>query len=491
MKKYNKKEIMIVSLVIILFVFGFVLLTGTFNSSYHLQDDHEFIRISNDLKEKNILSVIFDWTSNGLNIRFRPLYHIIRVLLVSIFGLHFKLWYTWKALEIFGISFFLYFFARNLKCNKFVSCIFTLLVLIGNQIAIWYRLGPQESTGLLFLSIALFFISEYYLYNENKRNIIIAAIFMFLMSLMKESFVLMLPPILFLGLGLYSYKNGDKNIKNILIDNKKIIMTIMTLFFIEIFVIVFLIGTNKIGYAGFSSDTTTYQYLEGIRKSLISDGLINQAILFLIAGGITLASYNNIKNKKSFLGIILFVVITIIFQLILHAKSTMFERYIVPMSVAYSFIIVILGSKFLKNKGTLIIYFGLILLVIAGLFNQSITRASEFANNGKNINDYLWYIRNNIDKNKNIFIAMNGELEYSTDIYLRNYGYNNLYEYQSDFKYSTLPTKQVKSIDDIIKNIDVVVLTEQYYSFIFTEKYLSLNDFNHLEFGPYEIFIKL
>lgn len=490
MKKYSKKEIIIVSLGIILFVFGFVLLTGTFNSSYHLQDDHEFIRIFNALKEKSILRVMFDWTIDGLNIRFRPLYHIIRVLLVSIFGLHFKLWYTWKALEICGISFFLYFFARNLKCNKFVSCIFTLLVLIGNQIAIWYRLGPQEATGLLFLSVAVFFISEYCLYNDNKKNIIIASISMFLMSLMKESFVLMLPPILFLYLGLYSYKNNDKNIKNILIENKKIIITFVSLFFIEIFVIVFFVGTNKIGYAGFSSDTTTYQYLEGIRKSLISDGLINQAILFLIAGGITLASYNTVKNKKSFLGIILFVVVTVIFQLILHAKSTMFERYIVPMSFAYSFIIVILGSKFLKNKGTLIIYFGLVLLVIAGLFNQSIIKANEFANNGKNINNYLWYVRNNIDKNKNIFIAMNGELKYSTDIYLRNYGYNNLYEYQNDLNYSTLESNEIKPFDEIFENIDVVILTEQYYNFIFSEKYLDSSKFNLLKFGDYNIYIK-
>ena len=86
---------------------------------------------------------------------------------------------------------------------------------------------------------------------------------------------------------------------------------------------------------------------------------------------------------------------------------------------------------------------------------------------------------------------MNGELEYSTDIYLRNFGYNNLYEYESDFKYSTLPTNQIKPVDDIIKNIDVVILTEQYYSFIFTEKYLNSSDFKHLKFGSYEIFTKL
>ena len=490
MKKYNKKEIVLVSLLILLLVFGFLLLTGTFNSAYHLVDDHEFVRILNDLKSSSLWDVLCKWVSESFVIRFRPLYFVIRVILTSIFGLHFKLWYTWKALEICGSAFFLYLFARNMKCNKIVSFLFPTLVLLGAQTAIWYRLGPQEATGLFFLSISLYFISEYCLYNKNKKNIIIASISIILMSLMKESYVLMIPPIVILKLTFdYCRKN---NLKSVLKENNKFIALFLSIFIIEMFTIVVWVGLNKIGYAGFSANITTYEYLDGIKRSLLSDSLIPITLLFSLAIGIILANYDNTnKNHKTInIGFILFSLSIIILQLVLHARSTMFERYIVPMSIAYSFVIIILVGKILSKRKNIIIYFILIFIIITSLLGSAINNAKIFAKNGTDINNYLWYTRNNVTISKDIFIAMDYEEAYSTAQYLKYYDFVNLYEYEPDYNYSTLENMDKKPINEIRNEIDVIVMIIGYYDLMFSERYFNKEEFEIQQFGNYFVCIR-
>lgn len=491
MKKYSKKEIIIIGLSILAFVFGFIILTGTFNSSYHLVDDHEFVRIIKDLQHGSLIDVLFSWVKTSFTIRFRPLYFVLRVLYAALFGLDFKLWYTWKALEICLSAFFLYFFARNLKCNKFISILFPALTLIGAQIAIWFRLGPQEATGLLFLSIALFYISDYCFYNKSKKSMIIIISSIFLTSLMKESFVLMIPPIVLLKLSFDAYNN--KKIKDIIKENMWFVMFFAVLFCIEIFIIVFAIGVNKLGYAGFSGDTTTYQYLDGIKKNLLSDGIIQPMILMLLSIGIIFASYYKIpsKNKKTFWGIIGFVFSIIILQLLLHAKSTMFERYIVPMSVAYSFMIIIVSSKFLHDKKTLISYFGLIILTLIFLLNLGIGSAKMFAKNGNNINNYLSYSINNSNRNDKIIILMDYELAYSTFWYLKNYNFNNVYRYLEGLNsFTNKETDEELDLENALKDVKTVIVSFIYHNKPFEEFGLNLSEYSEKKFGDYIVYIK-
>lgn len=490
MKKYSRKEKLIVVGIILSIVFGFIILTGTFTSSYHLQDDHEFIKMLHQIKSNGLFSTMFAWVGDSFTLRFRPLYYAIRVPLVSILGLHFKLWYGWKALEICLISFFLYFSCRNMKCNKIWSSIFVFLVLVGGQTAIWYRLGPQEATGLVFLSIALYCMTEYCLYSKKKVYNIIMWIAMILMSFMKESFVLMIPPMVLLKL-IFEYYNGDKKVIDTLKQNKILIGFFALLFLIEISIIVFAIGTNSIGYAGFSSDTPTYKYIEGIKHSLLTDALRPVMLMFILASGIVLSNLNGNKKKKNNVAlnyVLLFIFSIVFMQLVLHAKSTMFERYIAPMSLAYAFMIAWLAPQFIKNKAPKIIYTILVVLLCFNLSNIAIRGAKDFASNGKNINDYLWFIENNYNKDTKILVAMPGELKYSTNVYLNNKGYKKVYEYnEENNKYKGFEEKYKKDISKISPQIKVVVLTEAYYSYLF-EKEFNFDEFKLYNFGNYKLY---
>lgn len=491
MKKYNKKEIIIISLFILLVVFGFLFITGTINSGYHLVDDHEIVRITKDIENDGFIKTLFKWTEDSFSIRFRPLYFIIRVLLSYTLGVNIELWYVWKALEICGIIFFLYFFARNLKCNKFISILFPIFILIGYQSAILYRLGPQEATGLLFIAIALYFISENCLYKKKTFYTILIYLNIFLMSLMKESFVLLIPAIVLLKI-ILDYYHSEKTLKQILKNNAPFIITFFILFVLELCIIVFFVGTNQIGYAGFSSDTPILAYYTGIKQNLHSDGIKQALGLSLLSVILLLVQFKNFskKNVKISLLLITSLVYIIFSQLFLHAKSTMFERYIVPMSFAYSFFIIIISPKMLKDRISKVIYFFVVFGIIIHLSFVSFYSAQNFASNGININNYLNHITENYSKDSTILTVMEEELQFSTIHYLNYYNYENTYLYKDNSSYVDVKENTFDNLAELQTSIDVLVVQEGYEGMIFNEELFNSEEFNCINFGRYNLFAK-
>ena len=499
MKKYNIQEILIVITIFILIVFGFLFFTGIFTSSYHLVDDHEFVRILSDIQKEGFFQTLVKWVVESFTIRFRPLYFVIRVCLTAVFGLHFKLWYAWKALELIVTMVFLYLFAKNLKCNKFVAFIFAIFGFIGMQTAVWYRLGPQEVTGMFFLSIAAFFISEHCLNKKKKLYIVIFSISLVLMSLLKESFVLMLPPMVFLKLILDYYNSQNDKIFDIIKKNLPFIISFAIVFIIEMIVIVFFVGTDKIGYAGFSEKTTLEQYINGIEKSFFASGIIEPMLLVFSGLGISLCYLQNKESKKEKTVIILFllfVAMIMIFQFVLHAKSTMFERYIIPLSFAYSFIGIIMASKGLKGKLANTIYFGIVILIIIRLFSFAIPNAKIFAINGYEINSFLSYVKEIGKEDDYILVNMDVECAYSTSHYLAYSGLKNLYRYVGNNQYTfytdpNIEPEQKFSLDEIKDKINIVITNQNSYKDV--NQYININDteeFNAFGYGNYIVYNK-
>jgi len=84
----------IVILTIVISVFLFLLLTKTVVSGFHFVDDHEIIKIKNELQSSGLVDVAAKWVKEDMfsNTRFRPVYYIIRVFETKLFGSDFQLW---------------------------------------------------------------------------------------------------------------------------------------------------------------------------------------------------------------------------------------------------------------------------------------------------------------------------------------------------------------------------------------------------------------
>lgn len=149
LKFMKKNEYLLVSLFFALMVFSLLLSTGTITSGWHMVDDHEFLEYQIELSrsEGTVFTCIQKALEEDIGSRFRPLYYIFRVILTTFFGSNLVVWSIFKAIEIVISFIFLYLCARTLKCTVFYSIIFTMVVMVGPQSVVWWKLGPQESTA--------------------------------------------------------------------------------------------------------------------------------------------------------------------------------------------------------------------------------------------------------------------------------------------------------------------------------------------------------
>ena len=64
----NKKDLLPI-LLIVISIIGFFLATETVTSGYQFVDDHEILRIKQDLSVQSFLEVSFKWIERDLSIR--------------------------------------------------------------------------------------------------------------------------------------------------------------------------------------------------------------------------------------------------------------------------------------------------------------------------------------------------------------------------------------------------------------------------------------
>ena len=254
MKKQNKrwKEYIIISFIIIIGVFSFLYITGVFQSGFHLQDDHEFYSFGKGMENNGFWETLITGMKNDLTIRFRPLYRFLRFIGIYFLGTNWKIWYLVKMLQISCALSLLYIYAREKGVNVLLSIIFGLLILVGEQSAIWWRLGPQESLGILL--VAFSFITTLMLGRKNTigRKILFVISLVFL-SLQKESFLIIVPAfyLLLLAQELQEKKISDnQKYLSIFLEfikkHKFEIISNLIVLLIEGYIIVRYVGTNAV-----------------------------------------------------------------------------------------------------------------------------------------------------------------------------------------------------------------------------------------------------
>ena len=484
-KKLNSKELLISFSLFLIFVFGILILTGTINSGIHLIDDHEFYTIGNILQEHGFRNGLIQSMRNDYAIRFRPFYSFTRTIGVYLFATNTVLWSICKGIEISISMFFFYVFARLMNTNQFFSALFSLLILLGEQSAIWWRLGPQESLGIMLFSAAM--LSTYYL--SKKRNALSVFIFILILailSLQKETFCISMPGFFILLLALECFWSSKKESwKTILWEFCKKhsieIILLAVIFFTEIYIIVFDTGLDTLGHAGFHSDMTIVNYIMGIYASY-TYGCLPYAPLIVIAAALLVKS--TMKRgvfSKGEICEMLFVIFLFAPQQISYAKTTMHERYLIPWVVSVFYLIIIIGCRMIGSNKRLKISMGCILFLFTGFFfSRAVISANDFAQKGRDLQQCIEYVVDHTEEDDSMIAISGGEPDVA---------FNIIFKYEYSYQDCGILADYEDNLVEVGTADILIGETGQLYS-ILDEAKLSLDDYTVFQTANYEVGIK-
>lgn len=426
--KITFKESIAVIIIISLFVFGFLYCTGTLLSGYHLVDDHEFYTIGDTLKDNGLWKTMGICVKNDFQIRFRPLYYIERVLGVALFGAGTFRWSCMKALEIIMATYLLYIFVRSKGENKTKAILFAALCVWGPQTAIWWRLGPQESFGIFLFSLSL---NATWQLAQNRKivNRILFIIFLMLLSMQKESFMVCIPAFFILLFAFDQNAEGKfiQDIKNFI---KKYVIEIITLLLcliIEVGLIFWRVGLNQIGYAGFSSQDSVSYYFNGMLHNLVTWGKYPMLLVLFAFVLVYIVGDRGSVDKQSRLELLFCFYIWGI-QLLVYAKSGMWERYLIPWMISVAYFVVLCVSKML-NKSVRAAWCIMLAGILLCIFNSKdiFNEASIFTTKGNNLGVCAEELVKRTDSSVQIYGVSNDlELDDSFGVYMQHkYGYEH------------------------------------------------------------------
>lgn len=515
--KINKEHLLI-SLLFITSLFSFFIFTKTLNSGYHFIDDHCLISMESNLESSLFLKVGYTYVKNDFLIRFRPAFYIYYISFLKVFGLDFFWMSAFVGFVAFLSTLFFYYGLRNLKFSMLESILFVCLIFIGTQSSIWWRLGVAETVCVFFLSLAFFFMTKCSKKEKYKLNNILFIIFLIIASLCKESFIIIIPAFVFFKI--WNEKRFFNTSLKESIKNNYLLFLPIIIMFIELVIIKFIVGTNQIGYAGVTSSAN--EFLIGIKNIIFNKISLLNWFKFL---GYSLAVYfasfiflrKNKKEKfiqsmKFFIPNLTFVLLIVLPQIFMHAKSGMVERYLLPTTFGLAFLVVVI-LKDVKLKFFKFLILILFCIFITNSFLVARDKAIIFAKDGIQTNFLLDTVKENIDKEDNFLLVTDPvsrfEVSNSIKIYLSYYGYDNLYVYPILKNYKTefeiglkdqwmkwFENRKLEDIEDEqqVPNL-IIIFDERDSERFFLETKIEKNDYNVVvdsERYPYkyEIYIK-
>lgn len=449
---YQEKERMIVWIVSAALIGGIIFGTGGIFDGWHFVDDHESYRILKLYKDQHVplTETLMYFLKNDLNIRWRPLYWFFRVVMPYIFGDNPAIYKL--ILCVIGMVTYvlLYRSVRNLHCSALFSHLFALLVLVGRQFEVWYRVANQENLGLLFFAACLYLLTKQYKDNLFKRSTDIwIVVLAFCSGLMKESFLLLLPGVVWLRLGLEAVHNlqSPKDIFNILKKNVMFIVIPAIFFLFNVYVIVTYVGVNQIGYAGLDESYGIKEYIWAMQR-LCRESLHSYVLLAYVILGVTLLFPGIlflVKRARFHADFVLLSVLVIfsgyivVTQMVLHAKSGMWDRYLLPGIIGFAIIFVVCADLLLKNAWYKIVMGFIIGVFLIGRFKLAIINMSlDHAQGAKAINKVYSTVLDRTEADAKIVNAFsNEEADISFGVFMELQGRTHIYSYNFEEQQAT------------------------------------------------------
>lgn len=335
----------IVGLIILLYF----IINRTFLSGFHFADDWELILFeSESLNSTQYLDLLKHYVKRDLDWRFRPFYYAHQIAMVYTLGLNFAVLSVYKiTLFCLSIKFF-FTFLKNLNF-QFKECIlFVLLIFIGPQMSIWWRLGPNESIAILLLSISFYSITSKKISFGVNNYLFISSLS--LAALSKESFTIIIPAVVLLKIYIDSLTFKISFGKSLRKNHLAVLPLIVML--INLYIIIAIVGINNSSYCGVDLYSLKAMIL-GVRDII----LFNIYYFILLIGVLSTAFYFVIKDEKEFIARMkilsipfIFCLLVVVPNVVLHAKSGMSGRFMLPSTIGFSFLIVSFIHYLKKNE---------------------------------------------------------------------------------------------------------------------------------------------
>ena len=493
-------------------IFLFVYFTGALTSGYHFIDDHSMVSISNSLATNSFVKTVSDYIKADLLIRFRPVFFIYYVSIVKAFGLdlfNMSLFVWLLAASTFS---FFYLGLRGLRQSVFTSILFVFLIFSGSQMAVWWRLGVNETVAMFFLGLTFLFLAKCSLPKNYQINNVFFNVFLAISALSKESFLIAVPAFAFLKVWneKVSYEiTWWESLKK----NWLLILPFGTMA-AGLLIIKFYVGTNQIGYAGVTS--SLHEFLSGIKHIILGqDALLSWTYLLgALAVALTISLLVKQKLHKTEIAklvaeiapYLIFSVVLVTPEILMYAKSGMVERYLLPSTLGLAFLVV---GILLVIKDKAAKYFAVIFVCvfIVVSFMVSVTNAKLFAVDGRSAGYFFSTIQESVKPDARILLVVDPvdrfEVSDSIKTYLSYYGYNQLYAYSlpranyTPFEVSLERAwKQWfvgRTLADLSGSPDLIVVFDkpQAQSF-FEQSHISISDYTSLPMDSesYAIYLK-
>lgn len=444
LRKINKEQIYLI--IIILLAFPIILFSvGTITSGWHLVDDHETLRIVQTKANEGIsfFNAFRNECINDMEIRWRPAYWFFRVLEAYVFGLNSIIHNLFLCIMGMATYVLLYKSARNLNGGMLYAHLFALLTIFGRQYEIWFRIANQENSGLFFMSLCLWVISKQYrekLFNKKGYNILFL-ISVIICSLIKESFLILLPAIVLLRLGLEGnmQKQGIRKWVHLLIKRFPLWGLSLIAFLYSAYMIVFRVGTSSIGYAGVDVDAGWKQVVWNIMrmpKQSLKDFVGITIVLVILLSTVLFATSQSKPVSVDYLLWVFFGIYIVLGEIVLYAKSGMWDRYLIPFVLGYNIVFIVFAEGILKNKYIRLIYVGVLVVFLGTRVYVALVGddgAVGYGEEGRQVQEMLRYVVKETEEKSNILISYGArETEVATCKFLKYMSRNNVYIYVDD-----------------------------------------------------------
>lgn len=322
----NRKNALIILVFFSVFWFGLLSLSGSLFSGFHFTDDHQIIVYSETLKSSGAVSTALNWVADDAKSigRFLPVYYIHRMLQIKFFGAEFLTWAVYNGLLATIASSVMAFFMLAAGFALLEAILLPCLLFFGFQTGIWWRFGTAETIGMVIMSVMLLMAAR----GAKKKGLLSDIIFIILGALLmltKEPFILFIPALVFLKVWL---AKKEKRVGWPGALKREALPAVALLFFAgaEVLFIKLFIGTTGVGYAGY----------EGFKAAPFVSALINYLYAsgaWLVPASFALALSVTPREKRRWddiLAVFVLLGLSVLPQTLLHAKSGVSERYLLP-----------------------------------------------------------------------------------------------------------------------------------------------------------------
>lgn len=498
-KMDDKWELFIITIISVLLVFGVVIGMGTITSGFHLVDDHEFLSWTYQMKHENfrVWNIIAAWIKSDLSARYEPLYYTNRILSCYIFGTNLVMLSLLKAFEIVAALIFLYYCGKLMGARKVHALLFSLMSMIGYQSAVWWKLGPQEAQCTLLFSLGFYSVLKYL--NTNRKKWMVVSLVAFLaMVNYKESYIILMPFIILFILYqevCHESKLTWIRIREAISRRKGYLFCLTLIFVIPVFIIVTYVGTNNYGTVGLDFSKPFKDYIEALTISF-SNNLKWYKRFGILFCAILLTYWESLKKlwKEIFL-----TVTFLLPQIILFGRTEIYERYLLPGAIGFSFffIIIILKWSVLSGKRRMVYVLG-VLLLLAAHGRVALREADYFRYRGESVTSMLEALTEMAKDDTNVLVCFypNEEGNITVDYWMRLHNFDHVYYYsESDKTVSEecgwmVDYKMAEPVGQRLTEMDIVVMYNREDRHFTYDMTLDLSDYTEIPCGTLTLFVR-